>query len=634
MGACPMCGIVGFIDNQISEAASRAQLHQMNETIIHRGPDDEGYFTAANVGLAMRRLSIIDLAGGHQPVYNENGNSVLVFNGEIYNYKELTQELVVRGHKFRTVCDTETIIHLYEDEGLDCVQYLRGMYAFAIWDKERQRLLVARDRLGIKPMYFLRANGRLVFASEIKAILKHPSVRAEVNLEALNDFLSLRYVPAPKTMFARIESLPPGYVLIYEDGKIDIRAYWRLSFAAIDYRRSEASYLEELGALVREAVRLHLRTDVPFGAFLSGGVDSSTIVALMSEFLDEPVKTFSVGYEGNSELPYARVVANTFQTDHREIMIKGQDFPRLAEKVIWHLEQPLADQATLAAYMVSRLAAGHVKMVLTGEGGDELFAGYARYSWERLAPWFNHFPTAASSGALALTERLPGLRRPKIALWALCQPDEVTRITNWFPLFNEDRRAALLTGSFRNALGRYSTTEVVAHHLTQTDAREPINRMLYIDTKLWLPDYLLLRGDKLSMAASIEHRLPLLDHKLVEFAATVPPHFKINGLTSKYLLKRFASTLIPARVVSRKKKGFPIPIGHWFRYEAREFIRDVLCAESIRRRGLFNPAAVAKLLQEHQDGFANHSVLLWGLANVELWHRQFIDAHDYQRAAA
>lgn len=629
-----MCGIVGFIDHQISETASRARLQQMNDTIIHRGPDDEGYFTAEQVGLAMRRLSIIDLSGGHQPIYNEDENIVIVFNGEIYNYQELMKELVAKGHTFKTVCDTETIIHLYEEEGIDCVQKLRGMFAFAIWDKKRQRLFVARDRLGIKPCYYHWANGRLIFASEIKAILKHPDINASVNLEALSDFLSLKYVPAPQTMFAGIESLPPGHILIYENEQMQIKPYWRLSFGEIDHGRSEASYLEELGELLRESVRLRLRSDVPFGAFLSGGVDSSTIVALMSEFLDEPVKTFSVGYEGASELPYARLIADKFQTDHHEIMIEAKDFPQLTEQVIWHLDQPLADQATLAAYMVSKLAANHVKMVLTGEGGDELFAGYARYSGERLAPWFNHLPAGVKSLALATSQRLPGLRRPKIALYALCQPDEATRFTNWFPLFNDTSKAALLTENLKQTLNGHTTTAVFAHHLNQTDAREPLNRMLYADTKLWLPDYLLLRGDKLSMAASIEGRVPLLDHKLVEFAATLPPHLKLNRLTSKYLLKQFARTVIPAEIIDRKKEGFPIPIAEWFRHEAREFIRDILSTEAVQKRGLFNVNTVATLLQEHEDGFADHSVLLWGLVNVELWQRQFIDGDNYQQPAA
>jgi asparagine synthase (glutamine-hydrolysing) len=315
-------------------------------------------------------------------------------------------------------------------------------------------------------------------------------------------------------------------------------------------------------------------------------------------------------------------------------MIEAKDFPQLAEKVIWHLDQPLADQATVAAYMVSKLAGRYVKMVLTGEGGDELFAGYARYSWERLAPWFRHLPRSASSWALTISERLPRLRRPKIALFALCQPDEASRFTNWFPLFNESGKARLCTERFKQALNGHTTTAVIAHHLDRTDAREPLNRLLCVDTKLWLPDYLLLRGDKLSMAASIEQRVPLLDHKLVEFAATLPPHLKLNRLTRKYLLKQFASTVVPDTVINRRKEGFPIPIGRWFRHEAREFVRDILSAESIRKRGFFEVRAVLKLLQEHEDGFADHSSLLWGLVNVELWHRQFIDRGDYQRAAA
>ena len=626
-----MCGIAGIFEYQNGQAVSPELLDAMLAIIRHRGPDDQGVHLEGPLGLGMRRLSIIDLAGGHQPIFNETGDVVIVFNGEIYNYVELREDLRRRGHTFATASDTEVIVHLYEEMGTDCLQELRGMFAFALWDRRRQELFIARDRLGIKPLYYTEAGGRLIFGSEIKSILLHPAVTARLDPAALSNFLSLRYVPAPQTLFQGIHALPPGYSLICNQEGLRVGPYWDLSFPdGQGWDRSEAEYMEELEALLTESVRLRLRSDVPFGAFLSGGVDSSLVVALMSQFLDEPVKTFSVGFHsdppGQDELPFARQVAQQFSTDHHEILVAPHHVSDLAEKVTWHLDLPLADQATLAVYMVSELAARHVKMVLSGEGGDELFAGYARYSGERFSPLFQRMPAGLRSLALGLTGRLPGLRRPKLALYALSQPDEVTRFLHWFPLFNQEMKAQLLAGGFRQRLnGGVSSDHVFGQALARTDARMPLHRMLYVDTKLWLPDYLLLRGDKMSMANSLEARVPLLDHKLVEFAAALPPHMKLRRMTRKYLLKRVASTLLPDSIVHRKKKGFPIPIYDWFRRELRPFVRDTLSPEALKRRGLFDPAYVGKLLDEHESGFADHGLLIWGLMGVEFWHRQFID---------
>lgn len=606
-------------------------LSCMLGVIHHRGPDDEGVHVEQALALGMRRLSIIDLDSGQQPIYNEDRSVVVVFNGEIYNYRELAAELRQRGHRFATASDTEVIVHLYEEMGEACVHQLRGMFAFALWDRSRRKLFIARDRLGIKPLYYAQVNDGLVFGSEIKAILQHPQVEAQLNLEALSHYLSLRYVPAPQTLFTNILSLPPGHTLSCDDRGVSTRRYWDLSFAdGRNGHQSDEEYAEELESLLRDAVRLRLRSDVPFGAFLSGGVDSSTIVALMSQMLDEPVNTFSVGFEqvgtSTDELPHARLVAEQFHTHHHEIVTGPREFIDLADKIIWHLEQPIADQATIATYMVSKLAARHVKMVLTGEGGDELFAGYARYAGERLSPVFSQLPAPARSLLLAAGQHLPGLRRPKIALYALCQTDEVTRFTNWFPLFNQDMKAALLTEQFRQQINGISSDSIFSHHLAHTDATTPLNRMLYVDTKLWLADYLLLRGDKLTMAASLEGRVPLLDHKLVEFAATLPPRLKLRGWMRKYLLKEVSRKWLPEQIVDRKKEGFPIPISSWFRGEARDFLHDLLSPDTIRRRGLFDEGYVGTLLQEHDTGRDDHGVLLWGLANVELWQRLFLSA--------
>ncbi len=633
-----MCGICGVYEYKHQRPVDRQTLGDMLQVIRHRGPDDEGVYLDKDLALGMRRLSIIDLAGGKQPICNEDGSVVVVFNGEIYNYRELTEQLRQRGHAFATACDTEVIVHLYEDFGEDCVHHLRGMFAFAVWDARRRQLFLARDRLGIKPLYYTQAGERLVFGSEIKSLLQHPEVQARPDLEGLSNFLSLKYVPAPQTMFAGILALPPGHSLTCDLNGVTVRSYWDLSFAQRapgnhNGHGSEEAYAEQLEGLLRESVRLHLVSDVPFGAFLSGGVDSSTIVALMSQFLDQPVKTFSVGFEGDgeafSELPYARLVAKQYQTDHYEVFIRPQDFIDLAEKVVWHLDQPIADDACLANYMVAELASQHVKMVLTGEGGDELFAGYARYAGERLFPLFRNIPAPAKALALAASRRIPGLRRPKLALYALCQPDEVTRLANWFPLFNQEMKAALLSDELKRALNGASADQVFAQHLARTDATDHLSRMLYVDTKLWLPDDLLARGDKTSMATSLEARVPLLDHKLVEFAAALPPHLKLRGLTRKYLLKKVSRTWLPAEIIDRKKQGFPIPISIWFRKEARSFVRDILSPAAIQRRGLFNPDYVEKLLDEHEAGFADHGTLVWGLLSVELWHRLFIDSEPH-----
>ncbi len=633
-----MCGICGMYHTHSQRPVERDGLQAMMDSMAHRGPDDAGHYMEGPLGLGFRRLSIIDLSGGKQPMFNEDGTIVVVFNGEIYNYQEVRTALVAHGHVLHTNSDTEVIAHLYEDFGDDCVSHLRGMFAFAVWDSRRRHLLVARDRLGIKPLYYTLAGGDLVFGSEIKVLLHHPGVQARLSLPALGHFLSLKYVPAPHTMFENVVALPPGCLLTCDEQQgVQVRPYWDVAFTNdYDPRISEDEYTEQLDALLRECVRMHLMSDVPFGAFLSGGVDSSTIVALMSEFLNEPVKTFSVGFEGKgeseSELPFARMVAERYATEHYDVMVTPQDYVDLSRTMLWHLDQPIADQATLATYVVSRLASQHVKMVLTGEGGDELFAGYGRYAGERVSPLFQHIPMGVRGGMLGLSRRLPGLRRPKLVLYALCHTDEVTRIFNWFPLFNSDMKAALLSDTLKHALEGHATRDVFAEQLARTNATHVLNRMLYVDTKLWLPDDLLARGDKLGMATSLEARVPFLDHKMVEFAASLPPNLKLKRLTRKYLLKKVSRRLLPDTIIDRKKKGFPVPIALWFREDIRSFVHDTLAPDTIKRRGLFDPAFVARLLHEHDTSMADHSVMLWGLINVELWHQLFLDV-PIQRAA-
>jgi asparagine synthase (glutamine-hydrolysing) len=631
-----MCGIAGAYEFGSGRPVDARAVSAMLAAIAHRGPDDEGIHAAGNVAIGNRRLSIIDLPGGHQPLTNEDGTIVVAFNGEIYNYRELRRELAARGHTLRSESDTEVLVHLYEEHGDRCVDRLRGMFAFAIWDARRHRLLVARDRLGIKPLYFAASDARLVFASEIKALLCYDDISVRCDLDALASFLLLKYVPAPRTMFEGIQALEPGHLLIADVDGVQTHQWWDLSFAPHEPRLSEADASERLRELLHDAVESHLVSDVPFGAFLSGGVDSSTIVALMSRTLRDPVKTFAVGFEGEgdelSELPYARLVADRYQTDHHEVLLGAQDFTRLAEKVVWHLDQPIADNACLANQMVAELASSHVKMVLTGEGGDELFAGYARYSAERLAPVFRRFPRAVRALGSSLAER-GGLTRPRIALYALCQADEDRRFATWFPLMHPEARAQLAGQRLDGALERTAPERLFAEQLARTDAREPINRMLYVDTKLWLVDDLLARGDKMSMASSLEARVPLLDHPLVEFAAGLPPSMKVRGLTRKYLLKQVAREWLPASIIDRSKKGFPIPISQWLRGEARTFCRDLLSPAALGGRDLFDAGAITRLMDEHEAGSADHGSVLWALISVELWHRLYADAPVTARLA-
>jgi asparagine synthase (glutamine-hydrolysing) len=625
-----MCGIAGVYEYQQQRPISWNLLRRMTDVIQHRGPDDAGFFLSGPIALGMRRLSIIDLDGGKQPIANETNDVTLVFNGEIYNFRDLRDQLVKRGHLLRTASDTEVIVHLYEEQGVECVDQLRGMFGFALWDADRQRLLLARDRLGIKPLYYADVRGTLIFGSEIKSILQHPAVAAELDLDALSNFLSLKYVPSPQTMFRRIHAMPPGYVLTCDQKGSRLHRYWDLSFS-VQMSATEGECAEQLDQLLRESTLLHLQSDAPFGAFLSGGLDSSTIVALMADYMTQPVNTFSVGFEGQgaeiSEAHYAKMVAERFGARHHEVLINAADFIGHAEKVIWHLDQPVADLACFANMMLAECAARHVKMVLTGEGGDELFAGYARYVGERFRPFTRLIPNWVGNSLVRTSSLLPGLRRPKLALMALMKSEESSRLLHWFPLFPTPEKARLLSPAIRRDIRSATTAEdVFADRLRDADSKLPLHRMLYLDTKLWLPDDLLARGDKMSMAASIEARVPLLDHKLVEFAASLPQHLKIRNLTRKYLLKKVAARLLPPAIIHRKKQGFPIPISTWFRAEAREFVSDLLARETIVRRGLFDADYVGQILQEHLRGTADRGAQLWGLVLVELWHRQFLDS--------
>lgn len=622
-----MCGIAGIIKLQSGDQAEPEVLRNMLQRIIHRGPDDNGMLVDGELAMGMRRLSIIDLQDGRQPIQNEDGRFSVILNGEIYNYIELRKSLESKGHQFRTQSDTEVIVHLFEEYGEGCVDHLRGMFAFAIWDHHQRELFLFRDRMGIKPLYYIIENDRITFGSEIKSLLTVPGVRPSVDLEALSEYLALKYVPAPRTMFEGVRSLPPGYKIVIRNGKVEIKQYWEMSFANKHQYASEEECVDALMEKLHESVKLRLRADVPFGAFLSGGLDSSTIVALMSNVLDEPVNTFSVGFAdlpGRDELPFARQVAEQFNCNHREILVGANDFLLHAEKVMWHLEQPIADQATVATYMVAKLAREHVKMVLTGEGGDELFAGYARYVGQKYGWPLSCMPRPIKSTIRYAVEKLPGLRRQKIAINALTQNSEVARISNWFPLFKGDLKTKVVTDLLKPLVSK--SVNSVASYLNRCDAKNSLDRMLYVDSKAWLSDYLLLRGDKLTMANSLEGRVPLLDHELVEFACSLPTQYKLKGRTRKYLLKKAAAKLLPEKIINRKKQGFPIPIEKWLRNDANEMMRDLLSDDCLRRRGFFEPNVVNNMISSHESGYADYATELWGLMSVELWMRQFLDS--------
>ena len=628
-----MCGIAGIYrsPNYSKPTADAGDvLGRMLGSIVHRGPDDEGRLHDRELHFGMRRLSIIDLAEGHQPIFEESGRYAVVFNGEIYNYRELRTDLIAKGHQFKTNSDTEVIVHLFEDHREGCLEYLRGMFGIAIWDNQRRELFIARDRLGVKPLYYTDVDGGFLFASEIKALLQHPDVHARPNLDGISDYLSLKYTPAPRTMFEGIQSLPPGHYMWVGQQGVRIHRYWDLPFATeeeADARGiSDQEYEERLLSLLKESVRLRLRSDVPFGAFLSGGLDSSTIVALMAQELSAPVNTFSVGFGGEGEpdeLPYAQAVADHFGCNHFTLKITADDFLHHADTVLWHLDQPIADQATVATFMVAKLAREHVKMVLTGEGGDELFAGYARYEGERWSPYSKWIPHWAGSAIRTISNQLPGLRRAKIAVSALTRGNEAERFSNWFPMFADEAKIQLLNSNHENI--QHGAASVFAETLSRCKSRDPLSRMLYADSKMWLPDYLLLRGDKLTMAHSLEARVPLLDHKLTEFAARLPSRLKLAGKKRKILLRNVAAKLLPSQIIDRPKQGFPIPIERWLQKEAKPLMLDLLSSDSLRKRGLFNVPFVETLIKQHVSGFADNSIGLWGLMSLEMWLRRFID---------
>ncbi len=621
---CGICGVVG-------PAASAELVDQMCGRIVHRGPDDQGIWAQPGVALGMRRLSIIDVAGGHQPMSNEDGTVWIVFNGEIYNYLEVRRDLEQRGHRFATRSDTEVMVHGWEEWGEASVEHLRGMFAYALWDMRSGTLFLARDRLGKKPLYYTTVNGSLFFGSEIKSILVHPEVPREVNVVALDAYLTYRYVPGSMTMFEGVQKLLPGQTLTWRDGHKSLRKYWQPRYEAHQPAASEEEYIERTTELLRESVRIRLMSEVPLGAFLSGGLDSSVVVGLMAGLMDQPVKTFSVGFgEGGDidEVAHARLVANHFGTDHHEITVKA-NAAELLPKLIWHMDEPVADSAAIPTFLISEVARKKVTVVLTGEGSDELFAGYPRYYGDRLLSMVEFLPHPARKPLAAAGHFFPStsdrrfIRYAHRALRAAGQ-SRAERYRNWMSVFSAAEKEALYTPLLRGVLGQGQQIHPGEPVLVSESQRDFLHTMLEYDVLGWLPEDLLMKVDKMGMAASIEARMPFLDHVLFEYVAGMPEEMKLRGRTSKYILRQMAKDLLPERIRQRKKHGFDVPVNRWLRNDLRPMMHELLSADRLRAHGFFEPEAVARLIEEHESGRRDHQHRLWTLLCFQLWFETYI----------
>jgi asparagine synthase (glutamine-hydrolysing) len=626
---CAICGIVNF---NVTESVERPTLERMTSVQAHRGPDDHSVFVDGNAGLGHRRLSIIDLSGGAQPIFNEDESLVIVFNGEIYNYRELTQTLIAQGHTFRTRSDTEAIVHAYEEYGDRCVQQFRGMFAFAIWDRRRRRLFIARDRLGIKPLYYYVGKDFVAFGSEIKSLLEHPEVPREIDVHALDLFMALRYVPGPRTIFKNIFKLQPGHVMTVEDGAVNTRKYWDITYS--ENRLSDAACLEKFEALLQESVRLRLIAEVPLGVFLSGGLDSSTTLALMSRIVGHKrIQTFSVGYEtsaassreveASNEFVYAREAAERFHAEHHEFRLSATQFCDAIPKMAYHLDEPLADPSCIPLYFISKLARQFITVVLSGEGADEILGGYSLYrrilKLDALRRQLGPLASLALMGA-----RLPVSERVSAYMNRLGGTLESYYRGVVKGIGPETRLR--LTGRDRFNQSEERLDEIFLPHFKASEKTTPLNRMLYADAKVWLPENLLLKADKMTMATGVELRVPFLDHKLVEFAATLRDSLKVREGKGKWILSRVMGNDLPPSILSRRKLGFPSPTGSWLRNELRPFVRDALLSRNAAVADFFDRQAISDVVLRHENGKTSGYQDVWSLLVFEEWHRQFMTA--------
>jgi asparagine synthase (glutamine-hydrolysing) len=619
-----MCGISGIVG-----PGDTSPIHAMTNALIHRGPDDHGCYVGDGIALGARRLSIIDIAGGHQPMSNEDGTLHVVFNGEIYNYAALRERVLQKGHRLRTRCDTEVLLHLYEEYGDACVHLLRGMFAFAIWDTRRKRLLLARDRLGVKPLYYAETPDALLFASEAKALLMHPALQPRLDAGALDLHLTLQYVPGERTLFQGIRKLLPGHLLVHENGHACARRYWDVVFGEGGRRVSVDEAADEFSSRFAESVRLHLVSDVPLGVLLSGGLDSSSVVAAMSRVASERIQTFTAGFgEGSyvNELSDARVVSDHFHTDHHEIVV-AMDAVELLPRLVWHLDEPIADAAALPTFMLCRFARRTVPVVLTGEGADEVLAGYPRYAWFAIAKQLERrLPPAARRKLLSTAAHIPMPPRYRKALDnILSERSDVDRHLGWVGNFDAGLKRQLLSPDIAGAATGDGIGILASHFDGASDGSERVlHSLLALDVHTWLVDDVLTKVDKMSMAASVEARVPFLDHELVEWTAALPVNVKLKNLHGKRLLRHAMRSTLPVRTRTRRKQAFVVPIDEWFRGELRDFAGDLLLGRRLRERGWFNTGQLTSLVESHWAG-GNHGQALWSLVCLELWARTFLD---------
>lgn len=623
-----MCGIAGFVGGP-SDSAGADEVRRMCQTIVHRGPDDEGIYARGPAGLGMRRLSIIDVSGGHQPIHNEDETVWVVYNGEIYNFPELRSGLEKKGHKFYTQSDTEVIVHLYEDLGAECVKKLRGMFALALYDERRQSLLLARDRLGKKPLHYALDGSRLYFGSEIKAILAAAPHLGELDTAGLLQFFYFDYIPDPHTAYCRIHKLPPGHLLEYENGTVRVEQYWDLPEYGTNHISSEEECLEELENRLAEAVRIRLMSEVPLGALLSGGVDSSIVVALMARASSSPVKTFSIGFENEdfNELRYARMVADRFGTDHHEMVVKPNLWETL-QKLTGMMEEPFGDSSMVPTYHVSAMARKHVTVALAGDGGDELFAGYTRYSVNLKRRYLDRIPAwLGRQYRSSLYPHLPAAARGRKMSWNLLLGSRDRYLDGVSFLPARHREQALFSRDFQERIARLpDPLQQFRGYYDHGPAKDPLSRLLYLDTKTYLTADVLAKVDRMSMAASLEVRAPILDHEFVEWVTSLPAKWKYRNGTGKYILKKLAERLgIPRELLDRRKQGFALPLVHWMRQDMKKELQQILLDPRTLQRGYFNPDAVRAIVEEHVSGKRNHPGVLWQLLVFELWHRNFLE---------
>ena len=623
-----MCGISGIFEFDQARVMARETVHRMNESLRHRGPDDEGIFVGPGIGLGHRRLSIIDVAGGHQPISNEDGTIWVMFNGEIYNYADLRKELLSRGHKFTTRSDTEAIVHLYEECGEECFARLRGMFAIVIWDSNQRRLLLARDRVGKKPLYYYADRNRIIFGSELKAILAADDVPRPIDPLAVSDYFSLSYIPAPRTIYKSVRKLQPAHYLVASAAGLREAPYWRLSFSNVQ-NHTEAEWCELIREQLCEATRVRLMSEVPLGAFLSGGVDSSSIVAMMSRLMDRPVTTCSIGFRAQEfdESEFARKVALQFKSDHHEDVVEVEALD-VIDKLAWHYDEPFADSSAVPTYYVSKMARRHVTVALGGDGGDENFAGYRRYIFDRMENQMRSFVPASIRRTVfgPLGRWYPGLAwaprplRAKATLQSLSR-SPLEGYFNSVSVFRPDEKSRLFTPDFQRQLADYDSLDVLRKHYDEADTTDPLSRIQYVDIKTYLPDDILAKVDRASMAVSLELRAPILDHQLMELVASIPSDLKLRGRTGKYILKKAMEPLLPQDILYRPKQGFAIPLNRWFRRELKDLAYDLVIASN--KDAILDGNYLSRIWKQHQAGTFDRSAYLWTVLMFRKWQQVF-----------